>query len=206
MAKAITIKMRSKSLRKLLVSGDKPARLAAVDAINLAVRSQMKLVYRKTAAELKIPQKFIRARTHDSKARPTRPSYVVKATTWPINIATLGAQVAYKGKTQKGTPRQAGLTTDSRHGSVKAPHAFLRMGPKGTLRAYERKGSSRKPLALATLDVHDVIDRRLRQMNKRALKLAMLKHYPKQLKFRASKLGKSRLMTAAQKGQRGGRR
>ena len=171
MGAAITMKFQSRSLNKVLRSGDRPARKAAVDAINLAVRKELKGVYRKTAAELGVPQKIVRKRTYNSKAKIRRPAYVVRTVTQPVNLGTLGA---------KASSRVRGL----KKGPITAKGAFLGNSPKGTVRAYKRKGAERFPLEMATLEIHTTVKKNLAKMNKRALRAAMRKHYPRQLRFR----------------------
>jgi len=177
----LSVKWQDREIRKILQSGDKPAKKAAVDAINLAVRGEIKLVFRRAAADLHVPQKIVRARTYNSKARYNRPSYVVRTVTWPVNMAALGAKTGFvgRGKNKRAVGLQAGVK-----GAYKASGAFVAPSPKGRLTAYVREGQSRKPIRPVNLEVHETISKELRGMNKRALKLAMKRHYPKQLKFR----------------------
>lgn len=187
--KSIYLDIESKSLNALLKAKDKPARRAAVDAINLAVRSELKVAIRKSASELKVPQKIVRKRTYNSKAKLRRPSYVVRTTTWPVNLATLGA---------KASKRARGLASRG----LRVPGSFLGTSPSGKPRAYKRKGAARYPIEMANVEIHDVVSKHLRSMNKSALRSAMMRHYPKQLAFRRSKLGASRLAALQAKGRR----
>ncbi len=169
---SITMKFQDRSLRKILRAGDKPARRAAVDAINLAVRSQMKHVYRRSASELGVAQRIIRKRTYNSKASMRRPAYVVRTVTWGVNLAAIKA---------KKSPRVRGLKKGAK---IIAPGAFLGTRPNGQPAAYRRRGPNRFPLEWVTLEIHDIVSKNLRSMNRRALSLAMRRHYKKQLKYR----------------------
>lgn len=171
MGASITMKFQSRSLNKVLRSGDRPARKAAVDAINLAVRKELKGVYRKTAAELGVPQKIIRKRTYNSKAKIRRPAYVVRVITHAVNLATLGAKVS---------SRVRGL----KYRQQTAPGAFIGTRPSGGPAAYKRKGADRFPLKWVAMVVHPTIEQNLKKMSRKALRLAMRKHYPRQLRFR----------------------
>jgi Prophage minor tail protein Z (GPZ) len=170
--KPITVRLQANSLRKVLAAGDRPARKAAVDAINLAVRGERKKVYRRAGQALGIPQKFIRRRTYDSKARLSRPAYVFRVITHGINLATLGA---VKSKRVRGLQKGA---------KIKARGAFLGTRPSGKPAAYRRKGPERKPLEWVALPIHDVVDQAVGKLSKRALNTAMRRHYKRQLAYR----------------------